>query len=698
MGAGAIAPFGAYWIMRQGTRSESGGTSSSSSANTSSQLSSGQKSALAQKTSFREFTESESTTNENNVVVKKRARDNGSGEIYGPQAGSVDYATGLINFIPTDIARAASWGLNSGGTETTDSSSSGSGSTTNSNQASSSVAGSVKSQLSSEGTTTAEGTSSSSSSSAGTSVSTSSGGSGSSGGESTAQAGQWGSEAFSDEWGNGSLIRVKYATAASSLSPETVTAPAQNIQFSLTPRTQHPIVAGSVMFTFAGSVYVDRNGRLIMDPDPTTGAGLDAGQIDYSTGSCTLSYWNAGVAPNFTLHSCLTRYGSWAMVGASFRTAASPVKPLALSISFTTSDGEQFVASADGDGNITHEWARGKVNYQFGTGFILFGKFVDDPDYVGAPPIPQVWVNRTVDPSTIRYNAVAFSYLPLDASILGLDPVRLPQDGRVPVFRPGGFAVVGHTGTVGPATVSNGQTIDCARVRLSRVRVLGADGNVINTGYTANLEAGTVTFTDVAGYSQPVTIEHRVEDLAMISDAQINGEISFTRPLTHDYPVPGSYISSALVMGDLRARVSLMFDQATWSNSWSDNIAGSAATGTFNDVLAPIEVTNKGAITERWAIRFTNTTSFEVIGEHVGVIAVGNTSADCSPNNPATGTPYFTIPATGWGLGWSTGNVLRFNTVGAMFPVWVLRTVQQGPETVEDDSFTILIRGDVDRP
>ena len=66
--------------------------------------------------------------------------------------------------------------------------------------------------------------------------------------------------------------------------------------------------------------------------------------------------------------------------------------------------------------------------------------------------------------------------------------------------------------------------------------------------------------------------------------------------------------------------------------------------------------------------------------------------------NPATGEPYFTLRATGWGGGWAAGNVLRFNTVGALFPVWVVRTIQQGPETVPNDSFTLLIRGDVDRP
>ena len=122
------------------------------------------------------------------------------------------------------------------------------------------------------------------------------------------------------------------------------------------------------------------------------------------------------------------------------------------------------------------------------------------------------------------------------------------------------------------------------------------------------------------------------------------------------------------------------------------------APGTYNDILAPLIVTNNGAVTEKWALRFTNTTTFEVIGEHVGTISNGNITTDTSPINPATGSPYFTIKGIGWGSGWAVGNVLRFNTVGALFPVWIVRTIQQGPESVINDKFTILVRGDVDRP
>lgn len=456
----------------------------------------------------------------------------------------------------------------------------------------------------------------------------------------------------------------------------------------------------------------------IQDPSPTTGGGTAAGARAVLGGvpGVLLSSWPTGVSATPTdLHGATTPDVIGAntpmlVESATFRTAVSPLFNGGFSISGTFGNGTTFTATPDINGVIKTATSSvngvvGKVDYDTGVVTLRFGKLGGTDDATGVQDLSYLEITGVtnvtavgVQSDTLRYNAVGYSYIPLDANILGLDPVRLPSDGRVPIFRQGSFAVIGHTGTVGPSTVSNGQTVNCARVRLSRVRVLGDDGAVINTGYTTDLEAGTVTFTDVTGYAQPVTVEHRIEDMMLVSDAQINGQLTFTRPVTHAYPSSGAYVSSALVAGDMHARVSTTFDQATWTNVWSDDLIGSAATASYNTVANPIGVTNKGALTERWAIIFTNTTSFNVVGEHVGVIAIGNTSTDCAPVNPATGSPYFTLHATGWGLGWATGNVLRFDTVGAFYPVWVIRTIQQGPETIDSDNFTLLVRGDVDNP
>ena len=501
---------------------------------------------------------------------------------------------------------------------------------------------------------------------------------------------------------------------------QTRAATADGSSFSATtPMDDLWIAATATRFVMGSDVYTstgNANGPIQRNFSPATGVGDNAGYKGFhgsleagydppsipsgwNWGYMRLTMWTAGISPQAAQVAGSSSAG---IAGVSqtvdtivFRTPVAPIRNGSFSLVGTMQSGQTFNITADVNGVINATVAASQwVPGGFGGG--------------GSWSTPAT-INGTVDyetgvvevrfgtsgarAETLRFNCTAYTYLPLDADILGLDPVRLPQDGRVPIFRPGEFAVVGHTGSI-TATFTNGQTVDCGRVRLSRVRIVGADGLVINTGYTTDLEAGTVSIVDVTGWSQPATIQHRIEDMAMVRETQISGRITFTRALTHAYPL-GSYVSSALVAGDRFARVSTIFDQATWNGAWSDEQVGGAATATFNDAAYPITVTNRGALTERWVVRFTNSTSFEVIGENVGVIATGNTSTNCAPNNPNTGTPYFSIPALGWGIGWSTGNVLRFNTVGAEFPVWVVRTVQQGPETVPDDSFTILIRGDV---
>lgn len=529
------------------------------------------------------------------------------------------------------------------------------------------------------------------------------------GGSSTARGGQYGTSSFKETFSTAGLI-VKYKTSPVSPLTANETFEPPGVVIDLCPYTKDRIVPGSVRFTWMGTVYDDFEGKMYRGRT-TNDPGIESGIIDYSTGQAHMTdYVVSGSPTSFSLQSLWTRKGRWKTANVSFCTQLSPVKPTGLVFSVLDIAGDQIVATANLDGEVTGDHATGIIDYETGLVEMQFGDYVLDSSLTAAQKLEwwydtddiredgKIWKPHPVDPETLRYNVVAYFYLPLDAEILGLDPVRLPQDGRVPIFRPGSFAVVGHTGTLAPATYSNGNSFDCGRERLSRVRLIGNNGNVINTGYTVDLDTGIGSITDVTGWSQPVTVEHRIEDMAMVAEVQIDGKMSFTRQISHDYPVPGSYVSSALITGDLRARVSVVFDQSTWNNTWSDVQSGSAATGTFNNTANPIEVTNRGALTERWAVVFTNSTSFQVIGEHVGVIAIGNTSTDCEPINPASGTPYFSIPSAGWGLGWSTGNVMRFNTVGAYFPVWVLQTIQQGEATVTNDSFVVLVRGSVDNP
>lgn len=506
-------------------------------------------------------------------------------------------------------------------------------------------------------------------------------------------------------------------------APGSTSAQSETIAFApalqLVPDVRAAVVPGSVTLaaeagTLAGGVWQypgwagiwQDSGAGVLRQRKADGSGwLTRGALDYLTGRVTLASWEPGAPNSYQRLGCVTTAGEQISSEYIFRTAAAPLRPGSLSIQFARAGGGVQTITAHANGSIAATGVLGTVDHQTGLVKLRFGERVVAAGNEGAPWFfagavdaeGKIFKPAPVAASTVRYTAVAYSYLPLDADLLGLDPVRLPSDGRVPIFRAGGFAVVGHTGRV-TAVVSNGQTINCARTRLSRVRLVGHDGVVIHSGYSADLEAGLVTIEDVTGYSQPVTVEHRVEDMVVVRDVQITGELTFTRPLTHDYPDAGSYVSSALVAGDIFARVPLLFDQQTWGNKWQDTPDGAVALASYNAAQYPVEVTNRGAVTERWLLRFTNTTTFDIVGEHVGVVGTGSTGAWCAPINPSAGVPYFEIDPLGWGMGWAAGNCLRLNTVGAQIPLWCVRTVQQGPETVPNDSFTLLVRGDVDAP
>lgn len=482
-------------------------------------------------------------------------------------------------------------------------------------------------------------------------------------------------------------------------------------------------------FTLGGEFYALRtsDGVWVRDPSPTSGNGTAAGMKAVVGGmsGALLTSWPVGASSspaNVAGASAPTSSGIGTLLSVeqvTFRTAISPLLPGAFNVAGNwSSSGAAFSATANEAGVIATGSAVvgstpgslgvfGVVDYEMGIADLHFGRrvpasmagepYVFDLTDVGVPGLTYLEV-FPVQADTLRYSASGYSYLPLDPSILGLNPVRLPPDGRVPIFRKATFAVVGNTQVLAAATYAAGDVIDCGRRRLSRVRLLGSDGNAIDGGYTADLDLGTISVTSIAGWSQPVTVEHRVEDMVMVSDVQLSGRLSFVSPLTHEYPAAGTYVSSALLFGDLRARVSLTFDQATWTDVWSDAPIGSGATATYNDLQYPITVNNLGALTERWAVQFTSNTAFRLIGEHLGIVGVGNTSSDFSPTNPMTDQPFLTIPAAGWGQGWAQGNTLRVNTVGAIGSAWAIQTILQGPETASSDTHALLARGDVDRP
>jgi len=460
----------------------------------------------------------------------------------------------------------------------------------------------------------------------------------------------------------------------------------ENVVTVVTPSTwqldidasKSELVTHGLMFNLGNATYSSKGAALGAGWNAATGFYLNAAAgSTSSTGNITITALPSNGVNTVTWINAASNASARRVNGGIFRTEVAPLK---------TGVFQLQAGLVNGSGNDA--------------GVLSGGGFTGTVDYTRG--IAR-WAGPTIDPSILTYNAVYLQYLPLEASLLGLETARLPLDGKVPIYRTGDLVVVHNTLTTAlPNPLTKDLAYDLGRERIASVRVKDVFGVVVpDTLYTTDLNGGLLTIptaSNITAYTQPLTVEHRIEDMVLCSKADISGTLSFTRSLTHNFPADTSFVSSAMPFGDLFGRVYNLIEQSTWTSTWSDALIGVTIIPQFNSTLFPIAVTNAGAIKERWAMIFTNTTAFRIVGESVGEIGSGNTSSNAAPTNPATGVPYFTIPAAGWGAGWSTGNVLRFNTDACGTPFWAVRTVLQGPTSIDSDQFTLAFRGDVDRP
>lgn len=368
-----------------------------------------------------------------------------------------------------------------------------------------------------------------------------------------------------------------------------------------------------------------------------------------------------------------------------FRTAQRPLLAGSVQILGRFADGEAFVLGTDKDGNITgSNKAHGTVDFKNGVVSLRFYQTVKASEHT-----QQWWYDDTqvvggninkpyyIDPNNVTINAVGYTYLPIDSNIIGLDPVRLPTDGRVPFIRKGDGLVITELKSMTITKPTN--RIELGEVRLSDVRVYNGAGDV---KAVVDLDRGVVSFDDMPTF--PVTVDYRIMDMGLIVDSSITGAVTLANQITHDYTT-NAVASSMLLCGDLQARYFNVFSQKTWGRVFSDNLVGERAESQLQEASYPIVVSNDSAITERWALVFRSSTQFSLIGEVVGEIAQGTINTDFSPINPMTGKPYFTINRQAFGVGWDAGNVIRFNTQGAMFPVWIGNAIPQHTAGVDDE-------------
>lgn len=512
-------------------------------------------------------------------------------------------------------------------------------------------------------------------------------------------------------------VQVKYRdTSGSNSATHTVTA--NKLKVDLSSGFDEQILTGSARFRVGADTFLDRTGLLYRNVNPTNNSGIQSGVIQYGTGIIEIDSWTPSADNTITLESLTTTTDLLPVNKISFRTPIMPIRPQSLTVVVGTIEYGQLTLTADENGVIETSQAHGQVNWDNGFITIYFytktkiteanraeieGKDWYDPlleyqegldTYINVP----VWV----DASSVRYNAVAYTYIPLDSEILGLSATRLPIDGRVPIFRVGGIGIVSSSKSQELSSAIAGTTYDLNDQRISWAELEDANGTKVPFDlYTIDYDYGRLTLGGdfaLGNLVAPLTVKYRYQDMGLIRDVQINGQLTFTKPLTHNYDAADTIVGSALVIDDMQARYTRKFVQQAWGSVWSDEPTGSAISANYNDSLYPIQMTNKGATQERWAIVFTGNETFYCVGEYTGRLTLtGSTSTDYAPLNPVTGVPYFIIKKEGWGSGWANGNVLRFNTVAANFPVWVIRTVKQSEPAILSDQFQIMLRGDIDR-
>ena len=516
---------------------------------------------------------------------------------------------------------------------------------------------------------------------------------------------------------NETSISVKYRDS-SGVNQSSTIAVADKLRLDLSSGYDEQILTGSARFKVGADTFLDRDGILYRNVNPSNNSGIASGSIQYGTGKVEIESWTPNGDNTVSLDSLTTTTDLPPMNQISFRTPVIPIRPQSLTVVVASLEHGQLTLTTDENGVIETSLAHGKINHDTGFVDIYFYDKTEITEANRAEIIAKDWydvrmeyqeagktyinVPVWIDGSSVRYNAIAYTYIPLDSEILGLSATRLPLDGRVPIFRVGDIGIVSSSKSQELPSHVAGQIYNLHDQRISWCELEDSQGTKVPFDmYVVDYDYGKVTLNGdfvMGALVAPLTAKYRYQDMGLIRDVQISGQLTFTKPLTHNYDADDTIVGSVLVIGDMQSRYTRKFVQEAWDNAWSDESTGSSISANYNDALYPIAVTNKGAIQERWALVFTSNSSFRIVGETTGQLAgTGSTNADCAPINPVTGSPYFTVKKEGWGSGWANGNVLRFNTIAANFPVWVIRTVKQSEPTVLSDEFQIMLRGDIDR-
>ena len=543
--------------------------------------------------------------------------------------------------------------------------------------------------------------------------------------------------------GGGNLASTMSVDVTFGLSSDTTKYP-KSTQAKLTEFTKsvYPYSDGillpeSLNITVNNGVLVGRNTDLVLLPAFGGTEGAVVGFIDTLKKSITLTEWQVG-DNKMIVNAGAVQNTKSTVSEIAFRTPVAPLKPANFQFICELENGTMLTLTFNEQGELDSRYAKGVIDYTSGFVFIAFRDAVDLTGKVKAVMYEKAstsdkdyqlkytyWsiadegayygggktyvkngrlyadIPIRVKNSTMKYNTVAFTYLPVDKELIGVDTVKLPQSGLVPSYRKGDLILVKAEKSIDYPDLTASTEYSLGMTRLTLIELIDSLGAKLDYSlYDVDLDAGkftTASTFNASDYQAPFRAVYRYQDMAVATDIQISGEITLSKVLTHDFKAGETLISNAISMGTMQARVSNLFTQEIWGNKFLDYREGEDSIFKYDTSVAPIEVTNESSIQERWVIVFTNSTNFELIGENIGKVASGTTMEDFMPLNPITKKPYFVMKSEGFSDGAVQGNILRFNTSGANYPVWIVRTVLQSDSNTIQHKYSLEFKGNKDR-
>jgi len=173
------------------------------------------------------------------------------------------------------------------------------------------------------------------------------------------------------------------------------------------------------------------------------------------------------------------------------------------------------------------------------------------------------------------------------------------------------------------------------------------------------------------------------EEFLLITGIAINGSVitlTLSDVLVNSYVASVTRVMNVIELGDVVAS--------------ANNLVKTSSAGLFN--ISKVSCTNLSTVDASWTLTFTNSTTFNITSSLLGSAVVGNNVTNASVINPITSLPYFSIDSSAFSGTFVSGDIISFNTVAAIIPIWLKRIIPVGAAPVAiNKSFFILDGGSV---